>query len=94
MRARFAMDQWRGEGTLLRRIRWSLVGTLVQSSGRAGREVPLPGGDISSLAATQAECVAETGDDKLSTHLTMNYGGDWRSVLATVRGSPELAFIM
>lgn len=59
-------------------------------SGRPYREVLLPGGAMQSLAATESEAMAATGDDAVARRLAGAYGCDWREVWRLTRDAPAL----
>ncbi len=59
--------------------------------GRAFREVTLPGGAMRSLAETEREAAAATGDDEVGRRLASAYGSEWRAVWRLTRDDPSLA---
>lgn len=59
-------------------------------SGRPFREVLLPGGAMQSLAATESEATAATGDHAVARRLAGAYGCDWREVWRLTRDEPAL----
>jgi len=62
-----------------------------ERSGRPFREVLLPGGAMTSLAATEGEARAAVGDAEVARHLAGAYGCDWRDAWRPVRDDPTLA---
>ena len=52
--------------------------------------LPLPGGDIPSMAAETAAARAEVGDAATALHLVRAYGSRWRRVWALTREEPAL----
>lgn len=64
------------------------------------RELPLPGGDIPSLAGEIAAAHRETGDGALAQHLVERYGSAWRAVWEAIAREgrealvPGLAYTM
>jgi glycerol-3-phosphate dehydrogenase len=62
-----------------------------ERSGRPHREVLLPGGAMTSLAATEGEVRAAVGDAEVARHLAGAYGSDWRDAWRPVRDIPALA---
>jgi glycerol-3-phosphate dehydrogenase len=51
---------------------------------------PLPGGDVTDLAAERARAAAATGDAGVAARLVSAHGGGWRAVWARAEGRPPL----
>jgi glycerol-3-phosphate dehydrogenase len=53
--------------------------------------LPLPGGDVPSMAALEAEATGHTGDAAVGVRLARAYGGDWARVWGLIEREPALA---